>query len=297
MRRGIAFLEEAIARDGQLAPAWAELASALSLAPAFGDSAPSEVLTRAREAAQRAIALDGTLGQAHVALGIINTFYDGAWDEALSHFSAATRLNPGDANAKLFRTWALVCKGELDSALAAVREAGQLDPFAPIINTRVSTVLYYMRRYDESAAEARKALELDPTNLLARFQLGHTLTAQGKYAEAYAVYPADEGSRSGWDEGRLGNALGRGGKRAEAQAILRRLQERRRRTYVTPEAIAAVSAGLRDTSRALDWLEQAVREHGFYVVFVAAEPVWDELHGLPRFQALLKATHVQAPRR
>ena len=295
MRRGIAFLEQALSRDPSFAPAWAELASAYSLAPAFSDQAPSGVLTKARAAAQRAIALDSTLGQAHVALGIINTFYDWDYPGALRQFDAATHLNPGDANAKLFRSWALIGLGRLDDALLAVREAQQLDPFAPIINTRVATLLYYLHRYDDAVIEARRAIDLDSTNTLARFQLGHILVQQHKFDEAFATFPNVAGVAAGWEEGHVGYGYAMAGRRGEALAMQRRLEERARTSYVTPEARATIAVALGDKARALDLLEQGVREHSFYLVFLATEPEWNALRGEPRYHALLRRVQLADP--
>ncbi|MBI3791256.1 MAG: protein kinase, partial [Gemmatimonadetes bacterium] len=135
MRRGIASLEAAIARDSTFAPAWAELGIADALLPAFGDGRPADAVPRARAAARRALQLDSTLAAAHVAAGILATFFDHDFPAALQHFDLAIRLDPTDANARLFRTWTLVALGRTPDALTSILEARRLDPFAPIINT------------------------------------------------------------------------------------------------------------------------------------------------------------------
>src|SRR5678815_1740066 len=70
MRAGISYLKQAIAKDPNYALAWAELSSAYSLEPAFGDMASVEIRSLAREAAEKAVTLDPGLAEAHTALGI-----------------------------------------------------------------------------------------------------------------------------------------------------------------------------------------------------------------------------------
>ena len=288
MRRGIGLLEQALARDSQYAPAWAELATTYSLAPAFGEERPSEAIPKARMAAARAIALDSTLAQAYVAMGIINTFYDWDWTGAERQFATALRLSPSDPNAHLFRAWSLTAAGRLAEALTEMRLARQLDPLAPIINTRVASVLFYLRRYDEALVEARKAIELDSSNVLARFQLGHILVQQRRYDDAFASYPNATGTTAGWEEGRVGFAYGVAGRRTESLAIQDRLETRMKTNYVTPLALSVVALGLGDKPRALDLLERAAREHAFLLIFLVTDPVWDGLRGEPRFEAVVR---------
>ena len=292
MRLGTSFLEQAIARDSTYAPAWAELASAYSLMPAFGDITPNDVVPRARSAASHAIALDSTLAEAHIAMGIINTFYDRDFPAAERQLTTALALAPNDANAHLFHTWSLLAVGRFDDALTEIRTAQRLDPFAPIINTRLGSMLYYVRRYSESVDELRKTIEIDSTNVLARFELGNSLARLKRYDEAFATFPTMRGFAAGWEEGRMAVAYGDAGRRADAQRILGELQSRSKTTYVTTEAIAAATLAVGDKDGALALLDRAVTEHSFYLVFLGCDPHWDALHQDARFSALVKRVGV-----
>ena len=299
MHRGIVMLESAVARDPSFAPAWAELANAYSLAPAFANDSPSTSAPRARAAANRAIQLDSSLAQAQVALGIISTFYDRDYPRALELFDAASRLDARDANAKLFRTWALVAQGRLDEALVAIREARQLDPLAQIINTRVATVLKNMRRFPEAEVEARHALELDSTNMIARFELAHVLVQQGRYPEAFAAFPPNAMELAqvevGLQLGKLGYAFAMAGRRAEALECKRRLEDRSRTAYVSPFALAFLAAGLGDRAALLHQLELGERQRVPYLIFVGVDPEFYPYRDEPRYRALVARVAQRAP--
>ena len=299
MHRGIVMLERAVARDPSFAPAWAELANAYSLAPAFANDSPSTSAPRARAAANRAIQLDSSLAQAQVALGIISTFYDRDYPRALELFDAASRLDSRDANAKLFRTWALMAQGRLDEALVAIREARQLDPLAQIINTRVATVLKNMRRFPEAEVEARHALELDSTNMIARFELANVLVQQGRYPEAFAAFPPNAMELAqvevGLQLGKLGYAFAMAGRRAEALECKRRLEDRSRTAYVSPFALAFLAAGLGDRAVLLHQLELGERQRVPYLIFVGVDPEFYPYRDEPRYRALVARVAQRAP--
>ncbi|HMA21855.1 MAG TPA: protein kinase, partial [Gemmatimonadaceae bacterium] len=189
MRQGIAYLKQAIAKDPNYALAWAELSSAYTLEPSFGDMRPAEAMQPARDAAKKALELDPTLSEANVAMGMSLMFND--WDPktALHYVEKAIALDPRNSFPHLFRVWPLVMLGRGDDAIAEIKRARALDPLSPILNTRVGTVFIMMKKFPEAEAELRKVVIADPANVLARFELGTSLTVQGKHAEALAAYP------------------------------------------------------------------------------------------------------------
>ena len=161
LRRAIGYFEQAIALDSSYARAWAGLADAYSLMPAFGDAPPSDAFTTAKAAAQRAVALDSTLAEAHTSLGIIAVFHDWDWATAAREFDRSLALDPTESRTHLFHAWYYRAVGRLDDALGELRSAQRLDPMSPIINARVAVILRVMRRYDEATAVAHQAIDLD----------------------------------------------------------------------------------------------------------------------------------------
>jgi eukaryotic-like serine/threonine-protein kinase len=292
MRQGIAYLKQAIARDSNYALAWAELSSAYTLEPAFGDMPSSEVIHLARAAASRAVQLDSTLSDAYTALGMSSTFNDWDWPKAVAYLDRAVALDPKNPSPHLFRVWPLVILGRLDEALAEILRARELDPLAPIINARLGTTYDYRHEYKEAAAVLQKALALDPSNIVARFELAKTLGLAGRFDEAFSGVPDALDAESGYCMGWIAVAYGLAGRRDDARAILRRLEARAKERFITPEALALANLGSGDKSAALDWLERGLREHAIYMVFIGRDPVYDGLRDEPRFKEILRKMHM-----
>ena len=287
LRRAIGYFEQAIALDSSYARAWAGLADAYSLMPAFGDAPPSDAFTTAKAAAQRAVALDSTLAEAHTSLGIIAVFHDWDWATAAREFDRSLALDPTESRTHLFHAWYYRAVGRLDDALGELRSAQRLDPMSPIINARVAVILRVMRRYDEATAVAHQAIDLDSGNVNAYIELGQLLAVERKLPEALAAFPADRDLGAGYNvAGPMGYVYGVTGYRAEALAVQRRLEQRARERYITPETFAMIALGLGDTSRALDWLERGYRERSFFMTFLD-EPFFDPLRGQPRFERIV----------
>ncbi len=294
LHRAIDYFNQAIALDSNYARAWAGLADAYSLLPAFGDVPPGDAFPQAKRAVQRALALDSTLAEAYTSLGIISVFHDWDWDLAARAFDRALVLDANEPRTHLFHAWYYVAKGQLDDALREVRTAQQLNPLSPIVNTRLGSVLYYLGRYDEAIVALRQTLALDSTTAGARAELGRLLILEHHYPEAFATFPTAVDLQAGHlGGGMLGWAYATAGRRADAIAIQHRLEQRARERYITPEAFALVSVGLGDTARALDWLEQGYRERSFYLPFVGADPQYFPLHASRRYQRIFRAMGVR----
>ncbi|HZJ00355.1 MAG TPA: tetratricopeptide repeat protein, partial [Gemmatimonadaceae bacterium] len=286
MRAGISYLKQAIAKDPNYALAWAELSSAYSLEPAFGDMASVEIRSLAREAAEKAVTLDPGLAEAHTALGISLTFNDWNFTEALAELDKAIKLDPQNSFPRLFRAWPLFALGRGKEATADIEQARKLDRLSPIINTRFGTALTWMGRNAEAERELNEALEIDPNNLLARFELGLVLALQGKYKEARINFPDAIDCEAGRCMSMIAFAAGREGRTDDARAIYKRLEARARDRFISPEALAIAAVGMGDKELALDWLEKAVEQHSFTVIFMKSDPEFAPLMSSPRFKEI-----------
>ena len=288
MSEGIEYLKQAIAKDSDYALAWAELSSAYTLEPGFGDMSPAQVRDLARAAAENAVRRDSTLAEGYTALGTWSTFADQDWRQALTYMDKAVALDSTSSSQHLFRAWPLVALGRTEDALVEVSKAVKLDRLAPTENARLGTVLIYLRRYDEAIAHLRKALDLDPSNTQARFEMGRALSLKGQYDEALKYFPDGIEVQAGLATGAKAAALGLAGRRTEARALYEQLVALSKKRPVTLEALAQSALGAGDKQLALDWLERGVREHSFYLAFVNADPLYDPLRAEPRFQALMR---------
>jgi eukaryotic-like serine/threonine-protein kinase len=296
LRRAVDFFQQALALDSNYAQAWAGLAQAYGFMAGFGDTAPGDAFVQAKAAAQRAVALDSGLAQAHNSLGSIAIFHDWNWDTAKRELDRALALDSTEPSTHLYRAWYFYCRGRLQESLGEMRTAQHLDPLNQVSNARVATILNAMGRYGEAEREERQAIELDSTNFPARADLALALTMQHRYDEAIATVPADTADLQPMTSGgSLGYAYGMAGRQAEALAVQQRLERHARQRYITPEALASVAMGLRDTATALDWLERGYRERSFFIWMIGANPLFAPLHGSARFERLIQRVGLVEP--
>ena len=184
--RSLDSFEKALAIDPQYALAHAGMADAYVILGGNGHRPPSDMFPKAKAAAERALALDGSLSQPHATLGLALTQYDWNFAGALREYGLAEQLNPSYATIPHWRAWTLAGPGRLEEALSNMRQAQSLDPLSLVINTQIGTMLHYLRRYEEADLTYRKALELDPRFPLAHAYLAANHARRGQFPSALA---------------------------------------------------------------------------------------------------------------
>jgi serine/threonine-protein kinase len=160
--QSIAYFESALASDSTFAPAWAGLAAAYELLPAYYLDSYEEALPQAERAARRALALDSGLGPAYTALA--NIHRDRLeWADAERSYHRALALAPNDPETVQQYGQFLFWSGQQERAVRWLERARRLDPLAPIPPATSATALLFVHRYDSAATMLRLASELGPS--------------------------------------------------------------------------------------------------------------------------------------
>ena len=183
LRLAIESFRQAVDADSSFALAWAGMAEAYALLPSYSGMSADEAAVRVREAAERALALDPTLGAAHAALGLIAQS-QWQWEEADRELRRAIELSPGYTTAYHWYGNLLEIKGSLDEALAALSKALELDPLSLPVRNALLVAYTYMDRLDEAIVIGRKIVELDPGNLPVHVNLAEAYDHGARFAEA-----------------------------------------------------------------------------------------------------------------
>jgi tetratricopeptide (TPR) repeat protein len=281
--KAIGLYKEVIKLDPNYALAWASLGNAYGALPFYGSESIPGDIAKAREAIDHALRIDPNLAFAHRARGDILQIFDWNWREAEAAYARAHELDPGDGSvdedlAGIARTF-----GRLDEAIAASRRALAPNPLSTGELWNLGWELFAANRYEEAAGTFRRVSELKPSYASGKAMLAATLLFQGKKTEALAAVEQepDEAWRFSispivyWDLGRRG----------ESDAALSYLEKK----YAAGSAynIAEMRAYRGETDAAFDWLERAYRQRDPGMVLVKIDPMLRNLHGDPRYKALL----------
>jgi serine/threonine-protein kinase len=293
--RAIECFERATLHDPKFALAYAGLADAYALlgGAAFGRS-PGDAMARARRAAEQALRLDGSLAEAHAAIGFVRFRLDWDWAAADAAFTRACELNPGHAAAHHSYAMFLTARGRGDAAIAEICRAAELDPLSLIISTAHGRILHFNRQFAAAVAHFTRTIEMDAQFIQAHFDLAMTYVVLGRYDDAIAelepyLDPA---------EGRsvmlatLGHAYARLGRVERAREILSELNRRVAEGGASFAEPGYVLIGLGELDEAITAFERACDARAGVVIFLKVEPMVDALRSHPRFHALLERTRL-----
>ena len=102
----------------------------------------TEVMPKAKAAAEKALQLDDSLAEAHTSLGAINFWYDFDWTGGERELRRAIALNPSSAEAHFQYGYLLMFEGRFDESLAEMRRASDLDPLSAEYTNDVALAAY-----------------------------------------------------------------------------------------------------------------------------------------------------------
>ncbi|HTY58282.1 MAG TPA: hypothetical protein VMF59_05670, partial [Bacteroidota bacterium] len=289
LEESLNLFREAIEKDPAYAAAYAAMASSYDVLVAWGYLEPETGIREAELYARKALELDDRLGEAHAALaGAMESSYDRVG--ALKEYRRAVELNPSDARSFQWYAEELATFRRFDEALVVARHAAELDPLSFVIPA-ITAVFYGNSRRFESAIEiSQKIVDLDPTVPMGHLALGLAYTRAGKYAQAIpelekgVAISDSETTMLSW----LGCAYGSGGMRESALRIDRYLEDLAKRSYVSPFLRALVATGLGRRDRALELLDEGVRNHDGWMSQTYEEIMFDPLRDDPKYTDIVK---------
>ena len=294
--QAINYFNEALKLDPRYAPAHAGLADCYNMLGTYGAKAPKEAFPLARDAANRALALDNNLAEGHAALAYSSFRGNWNWAEAEQEFQQAISLKDNYASTHQWYANLLAAQGRFDEAIAQTRRTQELDKTSLIINSHFGLVYYFAHRYDDAIKECQKTVALDPTFYVAHRYLGLSYAQKGMYKEALAEFEqaVSASNRSPLIRSEYTYALALSGDTNRAQAELKDLIEISKQNYFSAYHIAAIYAALNDNDQAIDWLKKAFDDRADWLVFLKVDPRFNRLHSDARFNDLLRQLNLQS---
>jgi TolB-like protein/DNA-binding winged helix-turn-helix (wHTH) protein/Flp pilus assembly protein TadD len=291
-KKAAIFFQQAIERDPRYGTAYMGLAACHSLPAIFGALPPRVAMPKAEELAARALQLDDSLAEAHIILASVRAQYGWDWSGAERELAMAESLNANLPDVYHYRALVWAAQGRASDARAELNRALQLDSDSPVLAAAESWLAYLARDYSQAISAGKTLINRWPNFYLAHLNTGQAYLAQGAPAEALPplIRARELVGENAAVSGRLGQAYARSGRLNEARRLLAEM--RRNEGGVYGEAWIHLGLGARDA--ALACLSQAVDDRAAEVIYLRADPIYDELRADPRFTELLKRIDMPA---
>ena len=294
-RRGAALgqaaelLEQSIRKDSTFARAHAALALVLVSEPYYLPVHVRDVLPRARVAAERAVALEPTLADAHMALAMVH-FHSFEFAPAEAESRRALALDPNSAEAGYRLGLVLLSTGRAAESIPVLERAKAIDPLYSLVAAYLAYGYGLSGQFDAAITEARRAIEIDSSLVWSQTALLNAYRGAGRSADAIAfarrmATQADAPRRVGL----AANTLGRLGQPGDARKVIASLEALPRDVARRDAGLAYAYLGVGDTARALSAMERAAAGDGDLLFALApTDDTFDGVRASPRFAAIVK---------
>ena len=272
----------AIRLDSLYAMAYSGLSVALALFPFYEGVPPRTIQDELVDAARRALDLDSTLAQPHVALGLAYWF-DHQWESAESEFKTAIQLEPRNAEARVQYARLLITMGRHRDALQQLRLARGEDPASAVVLSWTAYAYYLEGQADSALMESQRALGND-SSLSARDFGARMLLHHNRPAEALKLIAS--APPWFWVKGYL---LAKAGDPAASRRLLQEWDGAAAQPWYSESRRAFTYLGLGDTAQALSALERADAHGENWGLFAGpSDPVFAPIRRSARYRALLR---------
>ncbi len=292
-RKAVEFFTKATQLDPRYAFAWSELSSAwITFGGDFLEGAAAlEANAKAREAVDRALALAPDLAAAHNARGDVLQLVDFDWSGAEAEYRRALELSPGNAQAQFNLGTALASYGELDQAIALVRQALATEPLRAGGYKALATYLMGLHRLDEAERAMNKAVELQPASAPLRSWLAIVEVQRGNAPAALEA--AQQATPGAFRNMSFAFARQIGGDRRAADSALMTLieQDADQSAY----QIAEVYALRNDAKATFEWLDKAWDNRDQGIQYLLFDPFILRYREDPRFAAFCRKVGLPVP--
>jgi serine/threonine-protein kinase len=291
LKTAVELCEQAVELDNAFPPPYAGIADALVLLAVQGGMKPSEAIPRARAAAEKAIALDESLAEAHTSLGTIRAAFEWNQAEAEQSFKRAIDLNPSYATGhQWYGLWCLMPQRRFGECLERYRVAIELDPLSQVLSAGLGWMQYLARDYGAAESTLRSTLEATPDFVMAHDLLGQTLAQTGRLDEAIDELETSVNlsKRRSLSLAILAYLYGMAHCDGQLFVLRSEVEARLAAGYVSPYDMALVHCGLGNSEEAIEYLGLALEQRNPWLLLAGVEPMWDPMRGNPEFNAVIQ---------
>jgi len=288
--------EQALEHDPGYAPAYAGLAVFYLGLGALSIRRMAEMAPLAKSAAEKALARDPTLSEAHSVLGVVAGAVAYEWDAAEDHFRAAMAVHPIPPLVRVrYALYFLTPLGRFAQAVEQYQRALETDPLSMMVHFGLAFALYCERQYERAIEHAGRAVDLYPDYWLVHFAMGLAQSQRGALPEAIASLRTTTRLSPSFTlaAGFLAAAHARAGEHDQADRVIADVLERSAHQFVSPACLGVYHAALGQADAMFECLQAALVERDPYLTRMDAEPYFQPFRSDPRYRDLLAGMHLE----
>jgi DNA-binding winged helix-turn-helix (wHTH) protein/TolB-like protein/tetratricopeptide (TPR) repeat protein len=290
LEKAINYLRQAVEKDPNFALAYAMLSDCYYLQVYYRYNSSRETIGNAEEAAERALLLDDSVAEAHVAMAMVQSV-EKKGRLCMESLRRALELNPNLAIAHQRYAWCLCCSGQLNDAVQEMKRAQELDPLSPTNNTALGMILIFDRQFQGALEYCYKAAELAPNEAAMQENLAMAYALNGMYQQAIERYqtvgklnPEKNGDALAW----VATVLASAGRKQQADSMMPRVLELATAGKADPYNIAVLYAARGNKETAFEWFAKALETDPMMDRLIMYDPQLDALRSDSRFAVLVR---------
>jgi len=228
--KAIECFEQAIDLQPDYAQAYAMAAVAYSNLGATGQLKPEKAFGLANQYSDKALQMDNTIAESHIAKARIYLFYEKKWEAAYEVLQKALQLNPAAIDSYRLLGYYYIVVGKKEEAIKILEKALEIDPLSTVINNYLGEAYAMAWRFDDAYRIAEKQLEINPVMRLAIESKGWCVGMKGDWAKALEFFKEVHRLANHPLKGiaPMGYAYGKLGEKEKALEIISRLEQRQK---------------------------------------------------------------------
>ena len=299
LRYAVKDFEGAIARDPHYAMAYAGLADCYNLLREFTPMPPEIAYPRAKAAAERAIALDPSIAEAHAALAFDDFYWSRDEANARRQFEIALKLDPDSADIHHWYATVLMTVRAFPQAVREIDEAARLDPASTAILADKGLILINQGRKAEGIALLQRLEQTQPQFLSPHDYLSDTYFTSGNdrafLEEIAAVARLRGDAREKQLEKAATDGFAAGGRDGMLSALLEAQRQLYQKGQQSAYQLALSYADVKDWRNAVEYLRVSLARHESENIAMAVSPEFARMRGDAEFRALLLSAGLAQP--
>jgi tetratricopeptide (TPR) repeat protein len=298
LRKAIEYFEQAITMEPGYALAYALAARAYSRLGATGQMLPVDAFRIVHEYADKAVQLDDSIAESHIAKAGIYLLYEWRWNEAYDSLQRAISLNPAAVEAYQLMSFHFLVTAQTNKAVEIMEEAEQIDPLSPQVMLALGNMYAFAKRYDDGITQSEKMLALQP-EMRSAIELKAWCTGMaGNWEQALILFKELHELTNHPLKGIMGLAFAYGklGRHEEAIDLISRMEQRQLQEpgSVIDMELACAWFGMGDIDKSFYYLDQCVDKKVGPVSYFLEYPVFEVVKKDPRYAALKRKMGLEA---